>query len=176
MHHSCHSSSELSCCMKPMTTSSATQGRNVVVLPQVLFRMATTVKDPEELCQETTAWKSNWTNLTFLQWVLKYMRQKVQMPIYQMGDVQLDPRILVTEEQLLQTIRRLSDGVWRDYREQCKKIAADNQVTILMAMISTSIYHTSWDEILGLASVITEMVQAEMVMNPDIGQFMFMLK
>ncbi len=97
------------------------------------------------------------------------------MPIYMMGEVQLDPRILVSDDQL-QTIRRLADEVWSDYREQCKKIAADNQVTILMAMICTSIYHTNWDEILGLASAIMEMVQAEMVMNLDIGQFMFALK
>ncbi len=43
-------------------------------------------------------------------------------------------------------------------------------------MICTSIYHTSWDEILGLATVITEMVQGEMLMNPDVSHFMFGLK
>ncbi len=45
-----------------------------------------------------------------------------------------------------------------------------------MAMVCTSIYHTSWDQILGLVAAITGMVQGNMAMHPDIGHIMFNLK
>ncbi len=52
------------------------------------------------------------------------------MPLYMLGKVQLDPRIVVAEDQL-QTIRRLADEVCSDYHQQCKAIAQAKAVTVL---------------------------------------------
>ncbi len=150
-------------------------GEDAIALWGILRGEATTVNINEDLVAGKRNVERHWFGQDFFLIALRIAQQEMQMPIWMCRKIMLDDRIRITEEQHTQ-IRRLADGVWRDFRSQCKTIAALKHTTVLTAMVSTSPNHICWDLILGISKEIAEMIRGEMAVVIGIGVFMFGLK
>ncbi len=150
-------------------------GEDAIALWGILRGQAVMVDENEDLIRDRRQRCQHWFDLDFLQIALKIARQDMQMPIWMCGKIMLDDRILITEEQHTM-MRRLADGVWKDFKNQCKTIADLKHTTILTAMVSTSPNHICWDLILGISKQIAEVLKGEMAMIVTVGPCMFGLK
>ncbi len=114
-----------------------------------------------------------WDNQDLMLQVFKMRREFLQRPIWMLKQVELDPRIPVTEEQKMRVVR-VALRIWADFKEMTRDhIAPRFDMTVLPAQVGSNIFLVSWDKILLLATEIADIIDLERNEKPDVGVFAF---
>ncbi len=100
----------------------------------------------------------------------------MQRPIYLLPPVAVDERIPITPMQK-DHVLKAAQVVWDDFKiKTCDHVAPQYETSGFPAMVSSNIFHWSWNKVLALVIEISNMINMEKDLNLEVGVWAFTTK